>query len=72
MWSYPTIDSGFRDVLIRKCTLRTNEDEEQKGVGLDYCYGHLSNVWFYLQNKKSKPGGKLEKVGVALVIQQCS
>ncbi len=55
VWSYPGVDGGLRDLLMRKCTL----DEE--GVG-PYSYGHHSGHWYYLKNFSTNDSEKLPKV----------
>ena len=61
VWSYPTIDPGFRELMMHKCTLTSEEGEEQRD-GLEYSYGHLGSVWYYLKNVASGGKGVLDKV----------
>ena len=61
VWSYPTVDSSLRDLLMQKCTLDHDAEEEGKEV-MDYIYGHLSDVWYYLYNKETKETETLDKV----------
>ena len=61
VWSYPTVDSSLRDVLLRKTSLGGGGEGEETGeAGLQYQYGHLGDVWYYLYNQEAQ--GKIEKV----------
>ena len=58
VWSYPSIDPAFRDLLMKKCTLvKGNETDE--APTLDYSFGHYAEAWFYLFNQKTD---KISKV----------
>lgn len=61
VWSYPTIDSSLRDLLMQKCTLDHDAGEEGKEI-INYIYGHLSDVWYYLYNQETKGAETLDKV----------
>lgn len=54
-WSYPGVDGGLRDLLMKKCTL------DQEGVG-PYTYGHHSQHWYYLRNFLTDGSEQLPKV----------
>ena len=54
-WSYPAVDGGLRDLLMRKCTL------DQDGAG-PYTYGHYSQHWYYLRNFQTDNPEQLPKV----------
>ncbi len=65
VWSYPTIDPVFRDLLMNKCSLKPvdkDDDQTTTTVGLDYSYGHLSNVWYYLNNVHNTGRSPLDQV----------
>ena len=63
VWSYPNVDPTFRELLTRKCSLQPDEKtEEQQQPRLDYCYGHLANVWYYLKTMKTDGQAPLNKV----------
>lgn len=59
VWSYPTVDSSLRDLLLRKTSLGLGGGEEEDKA-LQYQYGHLGDVWYYLYNQEAQ--GKIEKV----------
>ena len=62
VWSYPSIDPAFRDLLMKKCTLvQGNETEE--APALDYSFGHYAEAWFYMLNQKTN---KISKVYYAI------
>ncbi len=56
VWSYPGVDGGLRDLLMRKCTL-----DKEEGVG-PYSYGHHLGHWYYLKNFSTNESEKLPKV----------
>lgn len=62
VWSFPTVDPGFRELLMRKCTLNHDEKDEEQPEELEYSYGHLANVWYYLKNVKNDGRSPLNKV----------
>lgn len=54
MWSYPGVDGGIRDLLMKKCNLdqlpeEGGERKEEVDV-LTYSFGHFFQVWYYLLN----------------------
>ncbi|XP_019849424.1 PREDICTED: protein FAM45A-like [Amphimedon queenslandica] len=65
VWSYPTVDSSLRELLLRKTSLEGGGDEEGKAT-LQYQYGHLGDVWYYLYNQEAQ--GKIEKVSSFCVV----
>lgn len=60
MWSYPTIDAGFRDLMLQKCALSDEEQNEEDKQVMEYSYGHLNDVWYYLYCQNTK--GNVDKV----------
>ena len=53
-WSYPTIDSSIRDLMMHKCMLGTDEESETDKQVMEYLYGHLNDIWYYLYNRETK------------------
>lgn len=64
MWSYPGVDGGIRDLLMRKCNLdELSEEEGKEEVDvLSYSFGHFFQVWYYLLNFKVPENTSLSKV----------
>ncbi len=63
VWSFPTIDPAFQELVMRKCSLTPADSEESdQRVGLEYSYGHLANVWYYLKTVKTDGRSPLDKV----------
>ena len=59
VWSYPGIDGGIRDLLMKKCNLdQLSEEGEERKEEVDvltYSFGHFFQVWYYLLNFKVSP-----------------
>ena len=74
VWSYPTIDPLLQGVVMHKCSLKPEEkdEEQQRAVGLDCSYGHLANVWYYLNNVKNDGRSPLDMVCVGRIMCQLS
>lgn len=64
VWSYPGVDGGLRDLLMKKCNL-DQEDQEEEGketAVLQFSFGHYSQVWYYLSNFQAAQSETLPKV----------
>lgn len=59
VWSYPGVDGGLRDLLMRKCTL------DQEGA-VPYSYGHFHGNWYYLNNFSTDNSDQLPKVTLSI------
>lgn len=57
VWSYPTIEESFRELVMGRCTL--DKDEEDS---VEYCYCHYQQTWCYLSNFECEDNPKLPKV----------
>ena len=64
MWSYPGVDGGIRELLMKKCSLdQMTEDEGKEEVDvLEYSFGHYFQAWYYLLNFKVADSVYLPKV----------
>lgn len=64
MWAYPSVDPAFRELLMRKCALTgdSEEEEEKASSTLEYSYGHFAEVWYYLLNVSAGNVSQLDKV----------
>lgn len=64
VWSYPGVDGGVRDLLMKKCSLDQNEDDSSKEEALvpSFSFGHTSRVWYYLSNFQAAEAETLPKV----------
>lgn len=63
MWSYPGVDGGIRDLLMKKCNLdQLSEEEEEGKEELSYSFGHFFQVWYYLLNFRVPEGANFSKV----------
>nr|XP_058969737.1 DENN domain-containing protein 10-like [Pocillopora verrucosa] len=56
-WSYPTITETFRQVLLRKCCLKTDKEEV-----IPFCFGQFNKQWFYIYTSEVKNSDALSKV----------
>ena len=43
-WTYPSIDEGLRELLLRKCCLAEKEDSEL----VPFSFGHFGRMWYYV------------------------
>lgn len=43
-WTYPSIDEGLRELLLRKCCLADREESEI----VPYSFGHFGRMWYYV------------------------
>ena len=65
VWSYPGVDGGVRDLLMKKCSLDQNEDDsskEEEALVPPFSFGHTSRVWYYLSNFQAAEAETLPKV----------
>ena len=63
VWSYPGVDGGMRDLLMKKCNLDQLTEEEGKEVDvLPFSFGHYFQIWYYLLNFKVVDNTNLPKV----------
>lgn len=64
MWSYPGVDGGMRNLLMKKCNLDQLTDEEGKEEAdvLSFSFGHFFQIWYYLLNFKVLDNAYLPKV----------
>ena len=70
VWSYPTVDASLRELLLRKTSLGGGGEGEGGEPGeapLQYLYGHLGDVWYYLYNQET--GGKIERVNISVLLR---
>ncbi|XP_068745894.1 DENN domain-containing protein 10-like [Montipora capricornis] len=57
-WSYPSITPTFRQLILRKCCLKTDKDEF-----VPFCFGQFDKQWFYIHTSEVKnPVDALSKV----------
>ena len=56
VWSYPTIEESFRELVMGRCALDNDDD------CIEYCYCHYQQTWCYLSNFKCDDNPKLPKV----------
>ena len=49
-WSFPTIDSTLRELIMRKSTLSTVGDGNSEVEPLSFVFGHYDTSWYYLYN----------------------
>lgn len=61
-WSYPGVDGGVRDLLMKKCSLDQNEEENKEALVPPFSFGHTSRVWYYLSNFQASEVETLPKV----------
>ena len=68
MWSYPGVDGGLRDLLMKKCNLdQEDQEEEEEGketAVLQFSFGHYSKIWYYLSNFRADQCETLPKVDI--------
>ena len=66
MWSYPGVDGGIRDLLMKKCNLdqQTEEEGKEEMDVLPYSFGHYFQIWYYLSNFRVTGNEKLPKVSI--------
>lgn len=57
-WSYPSITETFRQVILRKCCLKTDKEEI-----IAFCFGQFNKQWFYIYTSEVKNSDALSKVG---------
>ena len=57
-WSYPTISEAYRQVILRKCCLKTDKEEI-----MAFCFGQFNKQWFYIYTSEVKNSDALNKVG---------
>lgn len=57
-WSYPSITETFRQVILRKCCLKTDKEEF-----IAFCFGQFNKQWFYIFTSEVKNSDALSKVG---------
>jgi hypothetical protein len=57
-WSFPSVSSSFRQVLLRKCCLKAEKGQEV----IPFCYGQLARKWYYLFTSAVKNTAVLDKV----------
>ena len=64
VWSYPGVDGGMRDLLMKKCNLDQLSEEEEKEEAnvLAFSFGHFFKVWYYLLNFKVRDSTYFSKV----------
>ena len=63
VWSYPGVDGGVRDLLMKKCSLDQNEDDtKEEALVPPFSFGHTSRVWYYLSNFQAAEAETLPKV----------
>ena len=72
MWSYPGVDGGLRNLLMKKCNLDQQVDEEKDVKVLSYTFGHFFQIWYYLSNFKTGEKETFSKVSVPSIIAYCS
>lgn len=58
VWSYPSIDPAFRDLLMKKCTL-VDGNETEETPALEYSFGHYAEAWFYMLNQNANEISKV-------------
>ena len=63
VWSYPGVDGGMRDLLMKKCSLDQNEEDSKEALVPPFSFGHMSRVWYYLSNFQAAEAETLPKVG---------
>jgi len=56
-WSYPTISEAYRQVILRKCCLKTDKEEI-----IAFCFGQFNKQWFYIYTLEVKNSEALSKV----------
>ena len=67
VWSYPGVDGGVRDLLMKKCSLDQNEDDsKEEALVPPFSFGHTSRVWYYLSNFLAAEAETLPKVCFSL------
>ena len=57
-WSYPTISEAYRQVILRKCCLKTDKEEI-----IAFCFGQFNKQWFHIYTSEVKNSDALNKVG---------
>ncbi|KAK2572562.1 DENN domain-containing protein 10 [Acropora cervicornis] len=57
-WSYPSVTQTFRQLILRKCCLKTDKDEI-----VPFCFGQFDRQWFYIYTSEVKNSDALSKVG---------
>ena len=63
-WSFPGVDGAMRNLLMKKCNLDKQAEEDSSEV-LPYMFGHFLHVWYYFMNFKVDEGNpKFPKVGL--------
>lgn len=62
VWSYPCIDPGFRELLMRKCSLAKAEEGAETLAALPFTFGHFAQSWYYLCNFETQGAETLPKV----------
>ena len=68
VWSYPGVDGGVRDLLMKKCSLDQSEDNSKEGALVPlFSFGHTSRVWYYLSNFQTAEAETLPKVCLRLL-----
>ena len=66
-WSYPSITETFRQVILRKCCLKTDKEEI-----IPFCFGQFNKQWFYIYASEVKNSDALSKVGLVSLMAQYS
>ncbi|XP_067035594.1 DENN domain-containing protein 10-like [Acropora muricata] len=56
-WSYPSVTQTFRQLILRKCCLKTDKDEI-----VPFCFGQFDRQWFYIYTSEVKNSDALSKV----------
>ena len=62
VWSYPGVDGGVRDLMMKKCSLDQNEEEAKEALVPPFSFGHTSRMWYYLSNFQAEEAETLPKV----------
>ncbi|KAK3727032.1 hypothetical protein QZH41_012548, partial [Actinostola sp. cb2023] len=64
-WTFPSVSSSLRDVLLRKCCLKSEKSQDIT----PYLYGQYAKQWYYLYTSTTKNSTVMTKVThVALAI----
>jgi hypothetical protein len=62
VWSYPTVDEDFREMLIRKCCLSSDKEASDSAPLLPFIFGHFGRTWYYLLTETVEDQEVLPKV----------
>ena len=61
-WSFPGVDGAMRNLLMKKCNLDKQAEEDSSEL-LPFMFGHFLHVWYYFMNFKVDEGNpKFPKV----------